>query len=80
MGSWAHRFGSSCSTEPRRGRTIWAGFSHSSSPALAQAANFFVQMSWVSDSDASLGDTAWEYAPRAVLIVVVNLMLPSYVT
>ena len=47
---------------------------------LAQVVNFFVQMFWVFDSDTSFKDAAWKYALLAVLIVVVNLILPSYVT
>ncbi|QOY61155.1 GtrA family protein [Thermophilibacter immobilis] len=47
---------------------------------LAQVVNFFVQMRWVFKSDASFADAAWKYALLAVLIVVVNLILPGYVT
>ena len=47
---------------------------------LAQVVNFFVQMFWVFDSETSFKDAAWKYALLAVLIVVVNLILPSYVT
>lgn len=47
---------------------------------LAQVVNFFVQMKWVFKSDAAFKDTAWKYAILAVLIVVVNLVLPGYVT
>ncbi len=47
---------------------------------LAQVVNFFVQMKWVFKSDASFKDAAWKYALLAVLIVVVNLLLPGYVT
>ncbi len=47
---------------------------------LAQVVNFFVQMKWVFKSDASFKDAAWKYAILAVLIVVVNLVLPGYVT
>ena len=46
---------------------------------MAQVVNFFVQMKWVFKSDASFRDTAWKYAVLAVLIVVVNLLLPNYV-
>ena len=46
---------------------------------LAQVVNFFVQMKWVFKSDASCKDTAWKYAILAVIIVVVNLLLPNYV-
>lgn len=47
---------------------------------LAQVVNFFVQMKWVFKSDASFKDAAWKYALLAVLIVVVNLILPGYIT
>ena len=46
---------------------------------MAQVVNFFVQMKLVFKSDASFRDTAWKYAALAVLIVVVNLLLPNYV-
>lgn len=46
---------------------------------MAQVVNFFVQMKWVFRSDASFRDTAWKYAVLAVVIVVVNLLLPNYV-
>ena len=46
---------------------------------MAQVVNFFVQMKWVFKSDASFRDTAWKYAVLAVLIVVVNMLLPNYV-
>ncbi|WP_072369522.1 GtrA family protein [Thermophilibacter mediterraneus] len=45
----------------------------------AQVVNFFVQMKWVFRSDASFRETAWKYAVLAVVIVVVNLLLPNYV-
>ncbi|WP_321970809.1 GtrA family protein [Paratractidigestivibacter sp.] len=47
---------------------------------LAQVVNFFVQMKWVFKSSNGYGDAAWKYAILAVLIVVVNLVLPGYVT
>lgn len=47
---------------------------------LAQVVNFFVQMKLVFKSDASFSDAAWKYALLAVLIVVVNLVLPGYIT
>lgn len=47
---------------------------------LAQVVNFFVQMKWVFKSDSSFADAAWKYAILAVVIVVVNLVLPGYVT
>ena len=47
---------------------------------LAQIVNFIVQMKWVFKSDSSFADAAWKYALLAVLIVVVNLVLPGYVT
>ncbi len=46
---------------------------------MAQVVNFFVQMKWVFKSDASYQETAWKYAVLAVVIVVVNLLLPNYV-
>lgn len=46
---------------------------------MAQVVNFFVQMKLVFKSDASFTDTAWKYAVLAVVIVVVNLLLPNYV-
>ena len=49
-------------------------------PALAQVVNFFVQMKWVFKSDSSFKDAAWKYVILAVIIVVVNLVLPGYVT
>lgn len=45
----------------------------------AQVVNFFVQMKLVFKSDASYRETAWKYAVLAVVIVVVNLLLPNYV-
>ncbi|MBW3091098.1 GtrA family protein [Bifidobacterium miconisargentati] len=47
---------------------------------IAQVVNFFVQMKWVFKSDSSFRDAAWKYAILAVVIVVVNLVLPGYVT
>ena len=47
---------------------------------MAQVVNFFVQMKWVFKSDSSFKDAAWKYAILAVIIVVVNLVLPGYVT
>ena len=47
---------------------------------LAQVVNFFVQMKWVFKSDSSFKDAAWKYVILAVIIVVVNLVLPGYVT
>ena len=47
---------------------------------IAQVVNFFVQMKWVFKSDSSFKDAAWKYAILAVIIVVVNLVLPGYVT
>ena len=47
---------------------------------IAQVVNFFVQMNWVFKSDSSFKDAAWKYAILAVVIVVVNLVLPGYVT
>ena len=45
-----------------------------------QVVNFFVQMKWVFKSDSSFKDAAWKYVILAVIIVVVNLVLPGYVT
>lgn len=47
---------------------------------LAQAVNFVVQMKWVFKSDASFRSAAWKYAVLAVIIVVVGLLLPGYIT
>ena len=47
---------------------------------LAQVVNFFVQMKWVFKSDSSFRDAAWKYVILAVIIVVVNLVLPGYIT
>lgn len=47
---------------------------------IAQIVNFIVQMKWVFKSDSSFKDAAWKYAILAVVIVVVNLVLPGYVT
>ena len=45
----------------------------------AQVVNFFVQMRLVFRSDASFAQAAWKYAVLALVIVVVNLLLPNYV-
>ncbi|RBP97263.1 PTS cellobiose transporter subunit IIC [Bifidobacterium aemilianum] len=47
---------------------------------LAQIVNFIVQMKWVFKSDSSFAEAAWKYAILAVIIVVVNLVLPGWVT
>lgn len=47
---------------------------------LAQVVNFFVQMKFVFRSDASAAEAAWKYAVLAVIIIVVNLVLPGHVT
>ena len=47
---------------------------------LAQVVNYFVQMKWVFKSDQGYGESAWKYVILAEVIVVVNLMLPGYVT
>lgn len=47
---------------------------------LAQVVNFFVQMKFVFKSQASFATAAPKFAVLAVLIVVVNLVLPGYVT
>ena len=47
---------------------------------LAQVVNYFVQMKLVFKSDASAAESGWKYAVLAVVIVVVNLILPGHVT
>lgn len=47
---------------------------------VAQIVNFFVQMKWVFKSTASFKTAAPKYAVLAVVIVVVNLILPGHVT
>ena len=47
---------------------------------LAQVVNFFVQKRWVFKSDASFSTAAPRFAVLAVVIVVVNLVLPGRVT
>ena len=47
---------------------------------LAQVVNFFVQKNWVFKSNADFGKSAPKYALLAVIIVVVNLILPGHVT
>ena len=46
----------------------------------AQVVNFFVQMKWVFKSTADFGRAAPKFALLAVLIVVVNLVLPGHVS
>lgn len=46
----------------------------------AQAVNFVVQMKWVFKSDSTFMQAAWKYVVLAVIIVVVNLVLPGYIT
>lgn len=46
----------------------------------AQVVNFFVQMKFVFKGDTNYSAAAPRYAVLAVLIVVVNLVLPGYVT
>ena len=48
--------------------------------ALAQVVNFFVQMKWVFKSDADFSKAAPKFAVLAIVIIVVNLILPGYVT
>ncbi len=48
--------------------------------ALAQVVNFFVQKTWVFKSNADFSKAAPKYALLAVIIVVVNLILPGHVT
>lgn len=47
---------------------------------LAQVVNYYVQMRWVFKSERGYGEAAWKYSVLAAFIVVVNLMLPGYVT
>lgn len=47
---------------------------------LAQVVNFIVQKRWVFRSDASFSTSAPRFAVLAVVIVVVNLVLPGHVT
>jgi putative flippase GtrA len=47
---------------------------------LAQVVNFFVQMKWVFKSSDDFSVAAPKFAVLAVVIVVVNLILPGYVT
>ena len=47
---------------------------------VAQAVNFFVQKTWVFKSNADFSKSAPKYAVLAVVIVVVNLILPGHVT
>ena len=44
---------------------------------LAQVVNFFVQMKWVFKSTADFSKAAPKFAVLAILIVVVNLILPG---
>ena len=46
----------------------------------AQVVNFFVQKNWVFKSNADFSKSAPKYAVLAVVIVVVNLILPGHVT
>ncbi|MCH4160848.1 MAG: GtrA family protein [Bifidobacterium sp.] len=47
---------------------------------LAQVVNFIVQKKWVFKSASNFSQAAWKYAVLAVIVVVVNLVLPGYVT
>ena len=47
---------------------------------LAQVVNFFVQKTWVFKSNSDFSKAAPKYAVLAIVIVVVNLILPGYVT
>lgn len=47
---------------------------------LAQVVNFVVQKRWVFRSDADFATAAPRFAVLAVVIVVVNLVLPGHVT
>ena len=48
--------------------------------AVAQVVNFFVQKKWVFKSNADFSQAAPRFAVLAVVIVVVNLVLPGHVT
>ena len=48
--------------------------------ALAQVVNFVVQKRWVFRSNAAFSKAAPRFAVLAVVIVVVNLVLPGHVT
>lgn len=48
--------------------------------SLAQVVNFLVQIKFVFKTDNSFREAAIRYAVLAVVIVVMNLMLPGYVT
>ncbi len=47
---------------------------------IAQLVNFVVQKTWVFKSDASFSTAAPRFVVLAVIIVVVNLVLPGHVT
>lgn len=47
---------------------------------VAQAVNFFVQKTWVFKSNADFSKSVPKYIVLAVVIVVVNLILPGHVT
>ncbi len=47
---------------------------------VAQVVNFFVQMKLVFKSDAAFSQSGPKYAVLAVLIIVVNLVLPGHLT
>lgn len=47
---------------------------------IAQVVNFFVQKNFVFKSNADFSKSAPKYAALAVVIVVVNLILPGHVT
>ncbi|MBT1172589.1 GtrA family protein [Bifidobacterium sp. MA2] len=65
---------------PESGNGLGGFLTFLTAEAVAQVVNFFVQMKWVFKSDAGFADAAWKYAILAVVIVVVNLVLPGYVT
>lgn len=46
---------------------------------LAQVVNYFVQKNWVFKNSENFGEVAPKYAVLAVIIVVVNLVLPGWV-
>lgn len=47
---------------------------------VAQVVNFFVQKTWVFKSDTAFSTAAPRFAVLAVIIVVVNLVLPGHIT
>ncbi|TCD54315.1 PTS cellobiose transporter subunit IIC [Alloscardovia theropitheci] len=46
---------------------------------IAQTVNFFVQMKWVFNSDASFMSAAWKYVILSLLIIMISGFAPSYI-